>query len=474
MIDYMESRLPALTVDRQGRRRVDYRRILLLAFPLFLSSGVQAVLNLTDSWFIGRLSTDAIAAMGALYFLILVVFILFGGVGMYVQTLVAQSYGESNPHQAAQAVGAGCWSALLLTPLFIGLAFSGTELLNLFQFSPAVEQLAIAYWTPRLLGLAIAIANLGLTAFFNGIGKPIVTLGVSVTIALLNAVLNEGLMFQLGMGMAGAAWATTLSLIVGLVIFLKLFLSQDIRQRFQSHRVWTPQWKLIRYLFTFGVPLGFLMTADLTGIAFFQIMQVKLGVVAGAATQVVMTLTSTAYMPTLGIAQAGTTLVGQSIGAGNRHWAKRLGNVAIALCVVYAVAVNVLLALNGPWLVPLFVTTTDGQVDSVIALSQTLLWLAVAYNAFNALNIGSAFCLQGTGDVRVPSILAVLLSWLGFVPLTHILTFGQGQGLVGFLPQLGIGVFGGWAAAILFTLVLSSSLFWRWRSGRWSVSNINR
>ena len=467
MTSQIRSNLPAVKVGLRGERRVDYQDILRLAFPLFLSSGVQAVLNLTDSWFIGRLSTNAIAAMGALYFLILVLFILFGGVGMYVQTLVAQAYGEGKPHQAAQAVGAGCWSALLLTPLFIFLAFPGSELLKLFQFSPAVEQLAISYWTPRLLGLAIAIANLGLTAFFNGIGKTTVTLGISITIALLNVVLNEGLMFRLGMGMAGAAWATTLSLTVGTVLFLAIFLSRNIRQDFYSHKVWQPHWQTIRYLVAMGVPLGLLMTADLTGIALFQIMQVKLGIVPGAATQVVMMLTSTAYMPTLGIAQAGTTLVGQSIGAGNRHWAKRLGNVAIALCVVYSVSVNVLLALNGRWLVPMFVTTTDAQVEAVIQLSQTLLWLAVAYNAFNALNIGSAFCLQGTGDVRVPSRLAVLLSWLGFVPLTHILTFDQGDGLVNFLPQLGIGVFGGWTAAILFTVVLSSCLFWRWRSGTW-------
>ncbi|MEO0537584.1 MAG: MATE family efflux transporter, partial [Cyanobacteria bacterium P01_A01_bin.123] len=458
-----ESLLPVAKVDWRGKRRVDYRGILLLAFPLFLSSGVQAVLNLTDSWFIGRLSTDAIAAMGALYFLILVLFVLFGGVGMYVQTLVAQAYGEGKSHQAAQAVGAGFWGALLLTPLFVLLAISGAELLKLFQFSPVVEQLAIDYWMPRLLGLTIAIINLGLTAFFNGVGKTTITLWVSIAIALLNVVLNEGLMFQLGMGMAGAAWATTLSLMAGMVLFLWVFLSREIRQDFQSHRIWKPQWQTIRYLFAAGLPLGFLMTADLTGIAFFQIMQVKLGVVPGAATQVVMMLTSTAYMPTLGIAQAGTTLVGQSIGAGNRRWAKRLGNIAIALCVLYSISVNVLLAFNGQWLVPLFVTTTDAHVEAVIQLSQTLLWLAVVYNAFNALNIGSAFCLQGTGDVKVPSLLAVLLSWLGFVPLTHSLTFEQGEGLVNFLPQLGVGIFGGWSAAILFTLLLSSSLFLRWR-----------
>lgn len=462
-----ESSLPVLKLNARGKRCVDYRAVLMLAFPLFLNSSVQALLNLADSWFIGRLSTDAIAAMGSLYFLILVLFVLLGGTGMYVQTLVAQAYGKRKQRQAAQAVWTGCWSALLLLPLFILLAFSGSSLLKLFQLSPSVEQLALEYWVPRLLGGAAAVVNFTLTGFFNGIGQPGITLVIAFVITAINIVLNQWLMFGLGLGMAGAAWATTISLLLGMMLLLSIFLSRKNRQKFDSHRVWQPQWQLIRYLFMFGIPVGFLMTSDLTGLALFQIMQVKLGVVEGAATQIVMVLISTAYMPTLGIAQAGTTLVGQSIGAGDLRWAKRVGNVAIALCVLYTVAVGLFLALNGQWLVPLFASPTDEETKAAIALSQNLLWLALGYNIFNALNIGSIFCLQGTGDVKLPSLLAVLLNWFGFVPLTHILTFNQGEGLVYFLPQQGWGVFGGWTAAILFTLVISSILFWRWRSNAW-------
>ena len=462
-----ESLLPVLKVNARGKRCVDYRAVLMLAFPLFLNSGVQALLNIADSWFIGRLSTDAIAAMGSLYFLIIVLFVLLGGTGMYVQTLVAQAYGQRKERLAAQAVWTGCWSALLLLPLFILLAFSGSWLLKLFQLSPTVEQLALEYWVPRLLGGGFAVANFTLTGFFNGIGQPGITLVIAFVITAINIVLNQWLMFGLGLGMAGAAWATTISLLVGMMLLLIIFLSPKNRQKFDSHRVWQPKWQLIRYLFMFGIPVGFLMTSDLTGLALFQIMQVKLGVVEGAATQIVMMLISTAYMPTLGIAQAGTTLVGQSIGAGDLRWAKRVGNVAIALCVLYTIAVGLFLALNGQWLVPLFASPTDEKTKAAIALSQTLLWLALGYNIFNALNIGSIFCLQGTGDVKLPSLLAILLNWFGFVPLTHILTFKQGEGLVYFLPQQGWGVFGGWTAAILFTLLISSILFWRWRSNAW-------
>ena len=98
------------------------------------------------------------------------------------------------------------------------------------------------------------------------------------------------------------------------------------------------------------------MAADLIGFSVFQLMQVKLGEVEGAASQVVMIMTAIAYLPGVGIALAGTTLVGQSIGAGDRNWALVLGNRVILLASVYMGGVGLLLAACGPWLLPLFVT----------------------------------------------------------------------------------------------------------------------
>ena len=62
---------PASRRDAHGRERVDYRAVVLLAAPLFANSAVQAALNLTDTWYVGRLSTEATAAMGAIHWLIL-------------------------------------------------------------------------------------------------------------------------------------------------------------------------------------------------------------------------------------------------------------------------------------------------------------------------------------------------------------------------------------------------------------------
>jgi MATE family multidrug resistance protein len=196
-------------------------------------------------------------------------------------------------------------------------------------------------------------------------------------------------------------------------------------------------------------------------------MQVRLSAAEGAATQVVVMLTSIAYLPGMGIAMAGTTLVGQSIGAGDREWARRIGSRLIALTVAFMGAIGVVLALAGPWLLPTFVIATDPAAPAMIELGLLLLWVAAGYQLFDGLNLGAGLALRGAGDVRVPAVLFVVLSWGVFVPLAHSLSFAPGQGWVDVLPQFGLGAVGGWIALLVYVVLLGSALYLRWRSGRW-------
>jgi multidrug resistance protein, MATE family len=179
-------------------------------------------------------------------------------------------------------------------------------------------------------------------------------------------------------------------------------------------------------------------------------------------------LTSVAYMPAVGMSLAGTTLVGQAIGANDRAWAYRIGNAVILLATGYMAVVGVLLGIVGPWLIPLFVEANDPNAQAVVALGIQLIWIGGAYQMFDGLNIACGSCLRGAGDATVPALLVIGLSWGLFVPVAHMFTFEQHNGWFDLLPQFGFGTIGGWVALLGYIVLLGLALLWRWRSRVWA------
>ncbi len=460
-------RLPAQRIDSSGRAHVDQRAVLSLALPLMANSAIQIVLNLTDMWFIGHISTQALAGVGAVQWLVLVVVLILGGVASAVQTIAAQSYGARRYTRASQAVWTALWATLCATPLFIAVGASGHLILAPFGFDATIEQLASQFWFPRVGGAAFGVAVWGMLGFFNGIGRPRMSLVVTLVMTVANVLFNHYFIFDLGWGVAGSGWASTAAQAVGFSLCVAIFLRAPYRRRYKSHLTWRPHWGRLREQLQLGFPTGLLPAADLLGISCFQMMQVRLGTVGGAATQMAMILTSVAYMPGYGIASAGTTLVGQSIGAGDRAWGMHVGTRVILLTALYMGGIGILLAIAGPSILPLFTGVHDADAMAAVALAKQLLWLAAIYQIFDGLNMGSALCLRGAADVAVPAALVIPVSWLVFVPLAHAFTFAPGQGWVNFLPQFGWGALGGWAALVIYVMLLGTVLFLRWRSGAW-------
>jgi multidrug resistance protein, MATE family len=460
-------RVPARRVDAAGKVHVDQRAIVALALPMMANSAVQLVLNLTDVWFIGRISTRALAAVSAVHWLAFVVLLVLSGLGLAVQTVVAQAHGARRQARAAQAVWIALWGLLLSTPLFLGVGLSIRWMLAPFGLPADIVDLAAAFWLPRVGGACFGAGVWALLGFFNGIGRPRVTLLVTAVMAVANAIFNPIFIFHWHLGVAGSGLATMAAQACGLLIAAAAFLRGHYRRGYRTHLTWTPNLRRIWAQWRIGFPMGLMWAADLIGFSVFQLMQVKLGEVEGAASQIVMIMTSIAYLPGIGIAMAGTTLVGQSIGAGDRPWAYVLGNRVILLSSSYMGGVGVLLAASGPWLLPLFMAAPGASSAAVIALGVRLLWIASAYQFFDGLNLSSGLCLRGAGDAKVPAIVVIAISWLIFVPLAHMLTFAPGQGWVDFLPQWGLGAVGGWAGIVIYAMLVGVALLVRWRSRAW-------
>lgn len=461
--------LPARRLRADGRPAVDVRAILRLAGPLMITNAMQSVLNLTDTWFLGRLSTDAVAAMSAIYWIMTCAILVLGGVGLAVQTFVAQAVGSRRKARASQAVWIALWASLATIPAFAALALAGEGMLAPFGLSATVERLALDYWVPRMYGAPIGLAAWAIAGFYNGVGATRITLVVAATTMLMNVPANQLFMFELGFGMAGAAWGTNVAQLTGLIAGLAFLLGPRFALPYRTRLTWRPRWLLIRKQLAIGLPVGVMYGADVLGVAFFQLMIAQIGSAPAAATQIVVMLTSLAYMPAIGIATAGTTFVGQAIGAGDVAWARRVGNRVIVLCVGFMLLMASLLLVTGRWTLPMFLPPTSVDAIEAVGIGLIVLWPAAAYQAFDGMYFGAASTLRGAGDTRVPAITALCLSWFWFVPLAHTLIFDESQAWIPGLPQLGMGALGGWIALMTYAMLLGTSMRLRWASRRWEL-----
>lgn len=466
------SALPGARIGRDGRTHVDFRAVARFAAPLMLTNAVQALLNVTDTWFLGRLSTDALAAMSSIYWVMTCVILVLGGISLGVQTFVAQAAGSRRKARASQAAWSGFWASLATLPVFALAAQAGGWLISPFHLPTHVEQLALEYWEPRMWGAAFGIAIWSLSGFFTGIGAARLTLLIAVTTVVANVPANYYFIFEQGMGMAGAAWGTNAAQAIGLLLALGLLWGSRVGRQHRSHLTVRPDLGLMVRQLKLGLPIGVMYGSDVLGVALVQLMIAQTSSSAAAATQMVIVLTSIAYLPAIGLAAAGTTYVGQAVGAAERAWAAKIGTTLVFICSAFMGMMALLFLLGGPWILPFFLPPTDAAAREAIAIGLVLLWPAAAYQAFDGLYFGSASALRGAGDTRVPAITALVLSWFFFVPLAHTLVFDAKQAWIAGLPQVGLGALGGWLALMSYAMLLGLLMLRRWRSGEWRTTTI--
>ena len=240
------SALPARRVDAQGRVRIDYRAIAVLALPLMLNSGLQAIVSLTDTWFVGHISTSAIAAMVVVYWVVLLFLVLVGGVGLAVQTFVAQAEGSrrrwrASPCDLDRDLGGRVEPAGLRRA-----CMGGRPLFGAVGLDPEVERQAIEFWRPRMLGGPLGVAAWALTRLLQrnfAAARVGLTTGV---VAIVNAVLNWLFVSSSAGESPARRGRRTPAAVCGVVVRAGHFPAPELRRDYKTHLTWRPTWRLLR------------------------------------------------------------------------------------------------------------------------------------------------------------------------------------------------------------------------------------
>lgn len=193
--------------------------LLKTAPPVMLALLIQALYNIVDSFFVGKFSEDGLTALSVIYPLQLIIIAFAVGTGVGVNTLMAKLYAHKRDDEAAETAGTGIFISLVLWAVFaLFLALVLKPYIKIQTNGSAAREYAYSY------GIIVSVGSLGLftESIFSKIlqsrGDMVLPMVAQIAGAITNIVLDPIFIFNLNMGVSGAAIATVLGQFVAAAI----------------------------------------------------------------------------------------------------------------------------------------------------------------------------------------------------------------------------------------------------------------
>jgi putative MATE family efflux protein len=345
------------TTERLGTERLG-KLFPRLSAPSMISMVAMSLYVLADTFWLGRVSYEAIAAITITFPFYIVIFAIGLGSGIGANALASRRFGERDIEATNQVAG----QMFPLTAIFgiifiIPSVFFAKQLAALLGAPPEVIDPAAEYLVYFGWGIPFILFRLMTRNVFHAGGdvmKPMIFIVVG---AVINAVLDPFLIFGWGpfpeMGIGGAALATTISGGIAAAISCYYLIGNKSVYRLKPHHL-RPNMSVMAQIYRVGLPE---MLMDLTEAVVFLIFNqivAGFGSVALAALGIAFRIADLAFIPIIGLAHALLPIVGFCFGA--RLWGRLWAAVkhgALASVIVLAVA-TVLLEIFAPQVVAIF------------------------------------------------------------------------------------------------------------------------
>ncbi|MEE9592301.1 MAG: MATE family efflux transporter [Thermoplasmata archaeon] len=453
-----------------GKNGTTRRTILALAWPVILANLFQTLTTTIDLLMVGRLPDPAVAlaAVGFGGHMVFFTFTIMISISSGTVALVARYIGAKEPGKASGVLGQSLLLGLILSLpiILVGLVFA-ESIVALFGAEPDVVAAGGIYIRTVFLAAPFLFTMFISIAALRGAGDTLTPLLVGLLINVSNFVLNFHLIFgahyALGglildipsLGVFGAAIGTSISYAIGAGVYLILLGRGRLRLRLRRTRPFWNQ-ETTRRILRIGTPAGMEQVAFQVGILIWIAMVVSFGTEVFAAQSIGLRIESFAFMPGLGFSIAAAALVGQNLGADKPTEAERSGRESTKMALLIMGIAAVVIFITAPFIALAF--TSDPTV-----IELTVLFIRV--HALSIPAVGVFFsvsgALRGAGDTRWP-FYATLVGIYGLrLPLSFLLGF-----------QLGLGIIGVWAALPIEYYIRSIIVRHRFQTGAWKAVSV--
>ena len=421
---------------REGRpmsQREKLHLIVQLSIPSILAQISSTVMFLIDASMVGHLGEKAMASIGLIETTTWLMGSLASAANLGFSVQVAHYIG-ANDFEGARRVLRQSLLCCFIYGLVIALA--GVAIHAVLPYwlggsSDIAGDASMYFLIVSIGGIFFQMEGLA-GSMLKCSGNMKVPSALNILMCVLDVVFNYMFIFMLGMGVKGAALGTVCAELVTCVLMLYFLLYRSkelsLRGRPGSFR---PRGDTVRMALKIGAPMGF-QYALMNGAQIISTMIVApLGTVAIAANSLAVTVESLCYMPGYGIAEAATTLVGQSIGAGQRLLTRSFARMSVGLGIAVMSFMGVLMFIFAPQLMSLMIESAE-----VIAEGATALRIEAFAEPFFAAAIVCNGVFVGAADTLKPAIMNLTSMW--GVRLTLAYWLSQSYGLRGVWTAMAI------------------------------------
>lgn len=391
-----------------------------LALPAVLAQLVNALYNIVDRIFIGRIPVEGAAALtglGVCFPVTMLVAALASLVGVGGGARAAISMGEGDDDKAERILGS-CTSALVIIAIVmtVVLELIKRPMLMLFGASENTIGYASEYLTIYLLGTLPILLSLGLNNLVSTQGFAGVSMCTTLIGAVTNIILDPVFIFVFDMGVQGAAIATVLAQVLSAVWVMIFLTGKKTKLRIKPKNL-KIDWKLLGPVLAIGVsPFVMMGTESVLNVVFNSSLQKYGGDLAVGALTIassIMTVQSCLFM---GLAQGAQPIMSYNYGAGQskrvRHAFYLLFFVCTGACLIFWALIQLLPGV--------FVRLFNDDPE----LYSTAVWAIRIYAACSfALGVQHA-CQQAfvaLGQAKISLCLALLRKVLLLIPLIYAL-----------------------------------------------------
>lgn len=308
----------------------------IYAMPAVVSQVIASIYNLVDRVFLGQcVSALAITGLGITMPIINIIHAFGSLVGAGASARMSIVLGKKDVRWAEKILG----NSLILT-FFFGILFVSTGYLFmdfiLNQFGASDDTIAYArqYMKIVLPGMFFMTLTFNLTGLIRASGYPNKAMWILVVGAVLNIILDYLFIYQLNLGISGAAWATTFSMIFSAIFAVAHFILPKSFIRFKKHS-WQPKMYIFRNILMIGISPFSMNIAGAAVVALLNHQLVRYGGdLAVGANVIVNSYAMLILMLMLGLCQGMQPIAGYNFGAGHSYRLKKVFMLNMKVCII--------------------------------------------------------------------------------------------------------------------------------------------